>query len=142
MGLSIERHRVGGAGCGVIRRRGNHATIALEGCSFLHGAFKGGSPKLGENSKLGESLKLSPDSEESLKLSPKMGESFGREFVQQERTGTHFCWCSKLSPNWGRVLKLSPKSEWSLECILKLSPKFRGESHYFRALLCYEQRSW
>jgi len=40
---------------------------------------------LGESLELGESLKLSPDSEEGLKLSPKMGESFWGEFINFDK---------------------------------------------------------
>jgi len=59
--------------------------------------FEGGSPKLGESLKLGESSRLYPNLlvEDSFKISPKLRESFRGLFILQERTVTHFCSCSK-----------------------------------------------
>lgn len=54
---------------------------SLESCSFPRVLLNGGSPKLGENLILGESLELSPIVEESLKLSPKLGVSFRGEII-------------------------------------------------------------
>jgi len=65
-------------------------------------AFEGDSPESGQSSKSGESSRLSPDSEDGFKLSPKLGESFRGDFVQQERTVTHFHSNSKLPPKTGK----------------------------------------
>ena len=44
-------------------------------------AFEGGPPLLGASFRLGESLRLSPNSEESFKPSSKLGESFRGELI-------------------------------------------------------------
>jgi len=80
-------------------------------------AFKGWSPKLGESQASGESLRLSPVIGESLKLSSEQGESFSGESFNMKELWHVFTCVQNSPPKQGRVLKLSPKSEHSLEHI-------------------------